>query len=91
MTMNQITSVYRWTGILGIIATAVFLAKTFIPLPSFPHLLLCMTFGPLVIAGTPGMAKFLCSSISRCCSSAPFCGSGARVPPRSPARDVSSP
>jgi hypothetical protein len=49
----------RWTGILGISATGVFLAKTFIPMPSFPHLLLCMSFGPLVIAGTPGMARFL--------------------------------
>jgi len=59
MLNDHVPSVYRWTGILGISATTVFLAKTFIPMPSFPHLLLCMSFGPLVIAGSPGMAKFL--------------------------------
>lgn len=57
-TSEQI-SLFRWTGILGISATAVFLAKTFIPMPSFPHMVLCMAFGPLVIAGAPGMARFL--------------------------------
>ncbi|MBX3381325.1 MAG: hypothetical protein KF805_14615 [Phycisphaeraceae bacterium] len=56
---NELTLMYRWTGILGITATAVFLAKTLIPMPSFPHLLLCMSFGPLVIASTPGIARFL--------------------------------
>ncbi|MBL8875497.1 MAG: hypothetical protein JNM86_06845 [Phycisphaerae bacterium] len=59
MSNHETTKVLRWTGILGITATAVFLAKTFIPMPSFPHLLLCMAFGPLVIAGSPGMARFL--------------------------------
>lgn len=59
MTTEDTKGIFLWTGLLGITATAVFLAKTFIPMPSFPHLMLCMAFGPLVIAGSPGMAKFL--------------------------------
>jgi hypothetical protein len=50
---------YRWTGVLGLLATAVFLAKTFLPMPDKVHLLLCMSFGPLVVAGAPGMARFM--------------------------------
>lgn len=50
---------YRWTGALGIAATAVFLTKTFAPLPFKAHLLLCMAFGPLIVAGAPGMARYL--------------------------------
>lgn len=59
MTEHQATRLYLWTGILGIAATAVFLTKTFAPLPFKAHLLLCMAFGPLIVAGAPGMARYL--------------------------------
>jgi hypothetical protein len=56
---HQSVGLYRWTGVLGLLATAVFLAKTFIPMPDKAHLLMCMAFSPLVVAGSPGMARFL--------------------------------
>lgn len=59
MTQKDATQLYIWTGALGIAATAVFLTKTFAPLPFKAHVFLCMAFGPLVAAGAPGMARYL--------------------------------
>ncbi len=59
MTQKDRTQLYVWTGALGIAATAVFLTKTFAPLPFKAHVFLCMAFGPMVAAGAPGMARYL--------------------------------
>jgi hypothetical protein len=50
---------FAWTGVLGIAATAVYLTKTFVPMPFKAHVMVCMAFGPLIVAGAPGMAAYL--------------------------------
>jgi hypothetical protein len=55
---NDHVSLFRWTGALGILATGVYLAKTLLPLPDAAHLACVLSFGPLVVAGSPGLARF---------------------------------
>lgn len=59
MKQSETARLYLWTGLLGIAATAVYLTKTFVPMPFKAHVILCMAFGPLIVAGAPGMATFL--------------------------------
>lgn len=51
-------SYFRWTGALGILATFAYLAKTLLPLPPAAYLACLLSFGPLVVAGSLGLARF---------------------------------
>ncbi len=59
MDQRDASRLFVWTGVLGIAATAVYLTKTFVPMPFKAHVMVCMAFGPLIVAGAPGMGRYL--------------------------------
>jgi len=46
-------------AVCGILATGVYLAKTLLPLPDPVNTLCWLSFGPLVVAGVPGLTAYL--------------------------------
>jgi hypothetical protein len=49
----------RAGAVCGIAATFAYLAKTLLPLPHLLNMLCWLSFGPLVVAGVPGLAEYL--------------------------------